>query len=135
MTKKILAGSITGSITGFLLGWVLFGMLMHSFYQSGTVYYEGLMKTSPDLVPIFVGNLSLSVLLAVLLDKMNVTDPKGGAIWGGLIFAFMMFGMNSFFHGTMNLYKPMTLVVDVIVNTIFGAILGAVIAFVMSKVP
>jgi hypothetical protein len=134
MNKKILAGAIVGSIVAFLLGWLIFGMLLESFYQNGVIYYEGLMKDAPNLLPIYAGNLAWATLIAILFDKMAVTRPGGGAIWGAIIFAFFVFGMDSFFYATMNLYKPMTLVVDVIVNTVFGGIMGAVIAFVMNKV-
>jgi hypothetical protein len=134
MYKRLLAGSVVGSIVAFLLGWVIFGMLLHPVYESGIVYYEGLMKESPNLLPLFFGNLAFATLLAIFFDNMHVATVRSGAIWGAIIFALIMFAMDSFLFATMNLYKPMTLVVDVIANTAFGAIMGAVIAFVMSKV-
>lgn len=134
MNKKVLAGAIGGSIIAFLLGWVIWGMLLSSFYQNGMVHYEGLMIDPPNLVAIFVGNLAWSILLAVLFDKMGIADLMGGAMWGCLVFFFVMLGMDAFFYASMNLYKPMTLCVDVVVNSAFGGAMGAVIAFVMSKV-
>jgi hypothetical protein len=133
-TKKVLAGSIIGSVVSFFLGWVVFGMLMGEVYKNGMVYYEGLMIDPPNLVAIFIGNLAFATLLSVLFDKMGIGTIVGGVIWAAIIFFLVMLGMDAFFYASMNLYKPMTLVIDVIVNTVFGAIMGAVIAFVMSKV-
>ena len=134
MYKRLLAGSVIGSIVAFLLGWVIFGFLLGPFYQKGMVYYEGLMKAYPNLLPLFVGNLAFATLLSILFDNMQIVTARSGAIWGAIIFALIMFAMDSFLFATLNLYRPMTLVVDVMANTAFGAIMGAVIAFVMKKV-
>jgi hypothetical protein len=124
--------TLVGGVFMFLLGWLVFGILLMDYYAANTIHYEGLMKPMPNLVLIFVSNLSFSFLLAFIFERWaKVANFKDGLMAGLAIGLPLMISFDLWFVAGMNLFSNTSIVVDIIVNTICFGLLGGVIGWVL----
>ena len=69
MNTKLILATLAGGILYFLLGWLIYGVLLMDFSMANTTQYAGLMKDMPDLLVLFLGNLSFALLMAWIFQK------------------------------------------------------------------
>ena len=132
MNTKLLLATLAGGILFFLLGWVVFGMLLMNFYEANTTVYEGLNKEMPDLLLLFLGNLSMAFLLSWIFQKWANINTMVDGLSGGLLFGFLYaLSIDLMFYSMMNLFTPILLFVDVIVNTLMLGVIGACIGLIL----
>ena len=122
-TKPILI-TLALTVIFFLLGWLIFGIILERFYMDNTIQYTGLMKESPAPWAYFISNLCMASLTVYVFTLAGIKSLVKGLITGLIIFFLVSFSFDIVIFGTMNLYKGMTLVVDVLVTTLMGGLIG-----------
>ena len=134
MNARVLIAAFAGAIAYFLLGWLVYGILTPDFYatHSLTQYYNGLEKTPPNFLGIFVSGFAYTLLMAIIFGNCaNITTIRNGAIAGATLSLLFTLSVDLGMWSTMNLYGRWIVVVDVLVNAVMGAIIGAVVAAVL----
>ncbi len=71
MLVKILAGTVIGGIVMWLLGFLIFGVIFDSYMKPGVHKYPGLIKESPEMISLFLFNLSLASSIDPQLNSSN----------------------------------------------------------------
>ena len=133
MSLRVVAGSVAGAVTLFVAGYLIFGILIISFMKDHTFQYAGLVKETPVLMVIFLSNVVMAFMLALVLEhwasiRTFVGGLKCGAILGFLIALSIDLGE----LGYVNLYKGYALIpVDVLAETVRTALAGGVIGAVL----
>lgn len=136
MNMKVLVAALVGGVVAFLLGWLLWGMLLMGYYEANMIHYEGLMKADEEfnLGLMFLSNLVLCVLLAIVFKRMGIGDLMGGAMMGALMGALFYLSVDLGFMAMMNYFAtPMVVVVDVLANAVWLGGTGAVIGLVLGR--
>jgi hypothetical protein len=129
--RTVVAGLI-GGIANFLLGWLIFGVLLMNWYTSQTTHYDGLVKEMPNLVLIFLSNLAIAFLVAIIYREWaNVRTFMKGFLYGLVISFLFSVTVDFYIASMMNLYTTTLTVVDIIVSTIMGAVVNGLIGFVL----
>jgi glycopeptide antibiotics resistance protein len=134
MNARVLIAAFAGAIAYFLLGWLVYGILTPDFYatHSLTQYYNGLEKTPPNFLGIFVSGFAYTLLMAIIFGNWaNITTIRNGAIAGATLSLLFTLSVDLGMWSTMNLYGRWIVVVDVLVNAVMGAMIGAVVAAVL----
>ncbi len=134
MNTKVLLATLAAGIVAFFFGWLVFGILLADFYAAHTTLYDGLMKTPPNFILIFVSNLCMAFLFAYIFHRWAGIKTAGeGAQAGFIIGALMALTFDLFMFATMNIFTPTIIAVDVIGNGVFGAVMGAVVGLVLGS--
>lgn len=71
MLVKILAGTVIGGIVMWLLGFLIFGVIFDSYMKAGVHQYPGLIKESPEMISLFLFNLSWANSIDPQLNSSN----------------------------------------------------------------
>jgi hypothetical protein len=135
MNTRVLLASGAGAITLFVLGYLIWGMLLGSYFKDNTIQYAGLIKQpTPNLVSLFLSNLVLAFLVALIFDQWASIRTFVGGLIGGAIIGFLIhLSWKLSLMGYMNLYKEFTpVVVDVLVETTRTSLAGGVIGTVLA---
>lgn len=136
MNMKVLIAALVGGVVAFLLGWLIWGTLLMGYYEASMIHYEGLMKTEGEmnLGLMFLSNLTLSLLMALLFQRMGIKDLMGGAMTGALIGGLFFLSVDLGFLAMMNYFATTTVVlVDVLANIVWTACIGAVIGLLLGR--
>ena len=134
MNARVLIAAFAGAIAYFLLGWLVYGILTPDFYatHSLTQYYNGLEKTPPNFLGIFVSGFAYTLLMAIIFGNWaNITTIRNGAIAGATLSLLFTLSLDLGMWSTMNLYGRWIVVVDVLMNAVMGTMIGAVVAAVL----
>jgi hypothetical protein len=132
MNTKIILAAIVGGILYFLLGWLIYGFLLMDFFAENTKQYEGLMYEMPNLLLVFLSNLSLSYLLAFIFQKWaSIKTISRGFSAGFLIGLLLSISIDLMFHASMDFYTPTAVVVDIIANSVIIALVGGSIGWIL----
>ena len=133
MTFRILAGSAAGAVTLFVLGYLIFGILIISLMQQNTFQYDGLVRERPDLIVIFLSNLVMALMLAIVFEYWSSMRTFVGGLKGGALLGFFIaLSIDVGELGYMNLYRGYALIpVDVVAETVRTAIAGGVVGWVL----
>ena len=117
----------------FVAGYVLFGILLISFMKEHTFQYAGLVKETPTLMVIFLSNLVMALMLAVVLEYCaSIRTFVGGLQIGAIVGFLIALSIDLGELGYVNLYKGYALIpVDVLAETVRTALAGGVIAAVL----
>lgn len=137
MAVRILVSGVAGALAFFLLGWVIYGMLLHSYFDSTmSATARSVVNAEPAFGPLVVAQLAFGLLFAFIFDRWASISTFAGGMMGG---AILMFGLSigwdmqmSAFFKDMHVGSPwVPIVVDVIAATILGALAGGVIGQVI----
>ena len=90
MRFRVLVGSVAGAVTLFLAGYLIFGILIISFMREHTFQYAGLVKETPSLTVIFLSNLVMAFMLAVVCEYWASTRTFVGGLKCGAILGFLI---------------------------------------------
>lgn len=134
MNKKVIYSALGGALTLFLLGGLVFEVLLKDLSNDIMNSMGDAANRNPSFGVIAAAQLSISLLLALLFNLLNVKNFKEGAMHGAWIvflialwFDLWMFASFTFMTLSMSL-------VDIATNTIFGAVTGGVIGLIQGKV-
>ncbi len=136
MNMKVLVAALVGGVVAFLLGWLIWGTLLMGYFEANMVHYEGLMKAEGEmnLGLMFLSNLTLSLLMALLFQRMGIKDLMGGAMTGALMGGLFYLSVDLGFLAMMNYFANLTtVVVDMLANTVWTACIGAVIGLLLGR--
>lgn len=130
--KKFALGALAGGLVNFLLGWLVYGMLAAIFFEANVGSAGNVMKTEPDLVFIFLGNLFTGALISyIYLKWANIRTFAAGAT-AGLVIGFLMgSGTDLLMYGTSNINNLTATLVDIVIYAGMGAICGGVVGWVL----
>lgn len=137
MMVRILVSGIVGAIAMFILGFLIWGLLLHSYFDSTmTATAKSVMLEQPNFVPLAIAQIVFGILFAYIFDKWASISTFVGGMTGG---AILMFGLSlgwdlqmTAFFKDMHVGSPyVPLVVDVLAATVFGALSGGVIGQVI----
>ena len=132
MNTKVLLATLAAGIVAFFFGWLVFGILLADFYTANTTVYEGLVKTPPNFLMIFISNLCMAFLIAYIFNRWAGIKTAGEGAQAGLIIGGLVaLTYDLFLYATMNLFTPTIIAVDIIGNGVFGAIVGAIVGLVL----
>ncbi len=127
MKTKVILAVLATTVTGFFLGWLIFGYALADFYKTNTTFYQGLMKDPPSFLGLIGGSLSFGVLIVYIFDRWaKIGTFLNGLIAGLFIYFLIVLSFDMFAYGSMNLFSPMLLIVDVIANSVLGGLVGGV---------
>ena len=130
-TKKFLLASLAGGIIFFVSDFVFYGVLLRKFLVAGSA--AGVMKETPDFVPLILSQLIFGVFLAMVLRRWPgagtfVEGAKAGAALGLLL----GLGFTLAQYATTNVIEAAPLVpVQAAVAVIRGALAGGAIGAVL----
>jgi len=134
MSIQVLLAAVAGAVTLFILGYLIWGLLLAAYFKNNAIEYAGLDKRpKPNLALLFLSNLTLALLLAIVFAhwasiRTFVDGLMAGAVVGSLMHLSWKFSMT----GYMNLYKrTVPIVVDVLVETARASLAGGVIGAVL----
>jgi hypothetical protein len=135
MNLRTWAAALAGLVTVFLLGWLVWGILLMDYMKAHTIEYKGLMNDVPNMVPLIIGDLAWTWLVAFIFDQWAGIRTFVGGMKGGAIIMFaLVLGIDFQFKAMMNLYEGYSaMIVDIIAATVVGAVTGGVIGFVLGK--
>ena len=132
MNTKIILSAIVGSIIYFLLGWLIYGFLLMDFFIENTKQYDGLMYEMPNLLLVFLANLSLSYLVAFIFQKWaGIKTLSKGFSAGFFIGLLFSISVDLMFYASLDLYTPTAVVVDIIANSVIVALVGGSIGWIL----
>lgn len=134
MITRVLAAAVAGGITFFILGFVIYGLLLDPMViRPNMNTFAGLMKETPDFIPLVLANIVSALLLAYIFDKWaGIRTFIGGLQAGAIIWFLIALSFQLMFMAFWNLSKNyIPAVADVIGSTVMGAIGGGVIGQVL----
>jgi hypothetical protein len=132
-TNKVLIGGVVGAIVFFLLGWAVYGLLLMDYMTENTNQCMMVPEEDMNLLALFAGNLALTMLLALVLNWMDVTSMMNGAKVGAVVGLLIALYIDLMFYSMSTMFSNMTaMFIDIAVFTIMSAITGAIMAKVMN---
>ena len=117
-----------------LVGFVIYVLLLPTFFTDMGVS-EDMMKESPDMIMILLGNIAGGLLLAHIFNHWaNITTFKTGAKAGAIIGLLVSLYAGLIQYGTTNIASSVTpYLADAVVSAILWAIAGGVVGLVLGK--
>ncbi len=132
--KKVIMASLAGAVTLFLLGYIFYGVLLMDFFNNAAGSYASVYRQEPILWSIFLGELSMAVLLTIVFGRWASIKTFMGGLQGGAIIGLLVgLGMNLIFYGTTTLGTMTSTLVDPIISVIRLGIAGGVVGWVLGK--
>ncbi len=132
MNTRIILAALAGAVSYFLLGWLVYGILLMGYYEAHTTQYAGLMKEMPNLFLIFLSNLVMAFLMAVIFGMWANFKTFVKGMTGGMVISFLTtLSFDLYFLAAYNLFSGAVTVVDIIVSTIMGGIIGGIIGWIL----
>jgi hypothetical protein len=132
-TNKVLIGGAVGAVVFFLLGWAIYGLLLMDYMTENTNQCMMVPEDEMNLLALFAGNLALTMLLALVLNWMDVTSMMNGAKVGAVVGLLIALYIDLMFYSMSSMFSNMTaMFIDIAVFTVMSAITGAIMAKVMN---
>ncbi len=132
MSTRGLLTVLVGAIFLFLVGWLVYGFLLMDYYAANVIHYDGLMKEMPNLLLIFISNLSWAFLFTIIYERWaGIKNFKDGFVAGLIIGLPLFITFDLWFLAGMNLYSTASIIVDIIVNTVISGLLGGLIGWML----
>lgn len=130
-TKKLLLGIVAGTIGSFIVGYLMYGVLLHSYFESNTM--EGLGKAEPNIMLIAVGHVFFSAALTyIFLHVGNVKTLIGGLTAGVIIGLLISLSFDIVMYATTNMITDLAVVcVDAFAGALVWGAGGAAIGWVL----
>ena len=139
MMFRVLVGSVAGAAALFALGYLIFGIMIVSFMREHTFQYAGMMKETPDLIMLFLSNLVMAAMLAIVFEHWTSTRTFiGGSKLGALLGFFVALNIDLSELGYMNLYRgyapiPVDVMAETVRTALAGGVIGAVLGLMKKK--
>ncbi|MBK8969801.1 MAG: hypothetical protein R3D58_12470 [Saprospiraceae bacterium] len=132
MNNRVLLAALAGGVTSFLLGWLIWGILLMDVLREVNPQIEGMEKSPPNLVLIFVSGLVWALLYALIYNRWaNISTFKTGLIAGAWISGLFAISLDLMFLATTNMVSVNGALIDVVANIVVGGLAGGVIGWVL----
>jgi len=133
-TNKLAFATLAGALTAFILGYALYGVLLVGFFEANAGSATGVMKESPSLIPIALGQVAGALLLALVIQRWGGSQSMaGGAKVGALFGLLIALNYDLTMFGASNISNLTSTLVDPLVSVVITAVTGAVIGLVLGK--
>ncbi len=133
MERKIVLSTVVGFVTMFLSGWLLFGMILKGQMEKWQAAIGDCGNLEPDFPAMIIAQVALSLLLAILLIRMNKETFMSGCIAGGWITLLIVIWYDGWMWATFPFMDLEMAAFDIIGNTIIGSLTGGAIGWVASR--
>lgn len=132
--NRILVATIVGTVVAFLLGYLLWGMVLVGFFEANMGTATGVMKETPSLIPIALGQIAAALLLTLVIQKWgNSASVAGGAKVGAIVGLLVTLSYDLTMYGSSNLMNLTATLVDPVVGAVHMAVVGAAIGMVLGR--
>jgi len=131
--KKLVTGAVVGTVAQLVFGFLIFQLLFASFYEANLSGAADLLRETPLLWPVVLGNLSLAVLVTLAIDQTGADSLLKGFKVGAIVGFLVWFGVHFNMYGSMDLANLTVIIVDPFLELIRTGITGAVIGLVMGR--
>jgi len=133
MIKKITLSTLAGFVVISLAGWLIMGFL---FKEQMKELMEGMAAcgtTEPNMLFMFLANLTLSLLFAILFYKMGIITFLSGLVAGIWISVLLLLWYDLWMFSSFNFMTLKACVFDVIGNAVTGGLAGGVMGLILGK--
>ena len=131
-TKNFLLASLAGGIVFFVSGFLFYGVLLSDFMVAGSA--EGVMKETPDFVPLILSQLIFGAFLTMVLRRWPGAGTLAqGAKAGASLGVLLGLGFSLVQYATMNVMNVALIPVEAVVGAIQGALAGGAIGVVLGR--
>lgn len=131
-TKNFLLASLAGGIVFFVSGFLFYGVLLSDFMMMGSA--EGVMKETPDFVPLILSQLIFGAFLTMVLRRWpGAATLAQGAKTGASLGVMLGLGFSLVQYATMNVMNVALIPVEAVVGAIRGALAGGAIGVVLGR--
>ena len=131
-TKIFLLASLAGGIVFFVSGFLFYGVLLSDFMVAGSA--EGVMKETPDFVPLILSQLIFGTFLTMVLRRWPGAGTLAqGAKAGASLGVMLGLGFSLVQYATMNVMTAALIPVEAVVGAIRGALAGGAIGAVLGR--
>ena len=131
-TKNFLLASLVGGIVFFVSGFLFYGVLLSDFMVAGSA--EGVMKETPDFVPLILSQLIFGTFLTMVLRRWPGAGTLAqGAKAGASLGVMLGLGFSLVQYATMNVMTAALIPVEAVVGAIRGALAGGAIGAVLGR--
>ena len=131
-TKNFLLASLAGGIVFFVSGFLFYGVLLRDFMVAGSA--EGVMKETPDFVPLILSQLIFGAFLTMVLRRWPGAGTLAqGAKAGASLGVMLGLGFSLVQYATMNVMTAPLIPVEAVVGAIRGALAGGAIGAVLGR--
>lgn len=134
MYKKVILSALGGTVALTLLGGLIFEVLFKDAMAEMMSAMGSAANANPDIVLILLANLTMSVLLALLLNRFNVSTFQGGLMGSVWVVFLIILWFDIWMFATFNFMTPKMMAIDMVSNTVMGALAGGVIGWIQGKV-
>lgn len=134
MYKKVILSALGGAVAFTLLGGLIFEVLLKDLMAEMMAAMGSAVNPEPSIVLVILANLTLSVLLALLLNRFNVSTFNGGAMASVWIVFLIILWFDIWMFATFSFMTPKMMAIDIVSNTITGTLAGGVIGWIQGKV-
>lgn len=133
MSNRFITAVAAGSLTMMLVGYLLYGVVFAWLFREGALTIPGVMKRSPDILWIVIGQVGFGVLVTLVVTWRGATSFLSGA-WTGAVLGFLMaVGYDFAQYGTSNLWTLQATLLDPFVTAALVGMGGGVIGFVLGR--
>ena len=133
-TNKLAFATLAGALAAFVLGYLLYGVLLYGFFEANAGSAVGVNREPPNLIPIALGQIPLTLLVTLLISRWGKSESlAGGAKVGALFGLLFALGLDLTLYGATNISNLTATLVDPLVSLVLWAVSGAVIGMVLGR--
>ncbi|MFK7957126.1 MAG: hypothetical protein AB8B96_13610 [Lysobacterales bacterium] len=131
--SALVISTVASSITMMMLGFLLYGVLFASLFKEGAIVLPGVMRATPQILWIVVGQVGFGVLVSLVVSWRGALSFLGGA-WTGVVFGFLMAtGVDFAQYGTSNLWTMKATLLDPLITAALVGAGGGVSGLVLGR--
>jgi uncharacterized membrane protein len=132
--NRTLVATIVGAVVAFFLGYLLWGVVLVGFFEANMGTATGVMKETPSLIPIALGQIFGALLLTLVIQRWgNSASVAGGAKVGAIVGLLVTLSYDLTMYGSANLMNLTAALVDPVVGAVHMAVVGAAIGMVLGR--
>lgn len=125
---KMLLGTLIGGVALFLSGWLIWGFLLAGLQDGHRTSVEGIYKTEPDVLLIFISCLAGGALLTLIFNRWaGIQTWATGAKAGAMIMLLYGLMADLAVMAEFTIIDSTFVLLNIGGNIIWGAIGGAVV--------
>jgi hypothetical protein len=133
-SNRFVLAALVGGVVVFLAGGLLYGVLTVSFFEANQGSAVGVMRETPDILYLVLGQVVLGVLLAVVIDKWaRVGGVANGLKIGAIVGLLMGLGVDLTMYGVTNMANLTATLVDPLIQAVQMACAGGAIGAVLGN--
>lgn len=133
MDRRFVGAVMAGSITLMPVGFLLYGVLFAFLFEEGALTLPGVMRSSPSVAWIVVGQVGFGALVALVVSWRGKKSLVGGAETGAILGFLMAVGYDFAQFGTSNLWTLEATLADPLLSALLVGSSGAATGWVLGR--